>query len=379
MTPLLLILASATLNIIPRYDGVLFEVVNPSGLEVAGHAVDVEGYTLSVRLGETVAFAGQRIPMWISGFHPDSTGFAAVLDSSIVSVDYGYNRDGTVLLIFARTGEPATIPMMSWRGPPPMPDTTAAPVDSIVFAALEQGLVSPWLASFDTVVIDPGHGGRDPGAVGPAGTFEKHRTLEIALMVRDLLRIRLPHVRVVMTRTTDEYVSLGARTRLANRSRADLFVSIHCNASINRNASGHETFFLSRARTSDARAVELLENRVVEFDDEPVTPQDPLSFILADMAQNIFLSNSSAVAALIQDRLARAFPECRNRGVKQAGFHVLRGAYMPSVLVEVGFISNPEDEQKLLSLDYRFRAAQAIVDGIVTYAEGVGFGSQKAP
>jgi len=311
------------------------------------------------------------MPIWLKSLECDSLGFRALLDSSITAVDYGFNADSTVLLLFARTSEPVTIPMLAWREPPPMPDTSRVWTDSLLYAALERGLESPWLENFDCVVIDPGHGGRDPGAVGPAGTFEKNRTLEIALMVRDLVRVRLPNVRVVMTRTTDEYVSLGARTRIANQNRADLFVSIHCNASTNREAYGSETFFLSRARTSDARTVELLENQVVEMDEEAVSPEDPLSFILADMAQSIFLYNSSSLASAIQERLAVSFPESRNRGVKQAGFHVLRGAYMPSVLVEVAFISNPGQERSLLSLDFRFRAAQAIVDAIVAYAEGV--------
>jgi N-acetylmuramoyl-L-alanine amidase len=102
----------------------------------------------------------------------------------------------------------------------------------------------------------------------------------------------------------------------------------------------------------------------------PRVSDDPLTFILADMAQSIFLNNSSALASMVQDRLARTFPGRPNRGVKQAGFHVLRGAYMPSVLVEVAFISNPVEERDLLSLDFRFRAAQAIVDAIAEYSEG---------
>lgn len=371
MTLVPLILVSASLSLYPRFDGVLFELSAPLGFVAAETRVSVTEYRLRVECEQGVETSFRRLPIWVESLECDSLGFTALLDSSISSVDFAFNGDSTVLLLFARTLEPAAIPMLSWRAPPPMPDTTSVCVDSLVFAAMERGLESPWLASFDCVVIDPGHGGRDPGAVGASGTFEKNRTLEIALMVRDLLQIRLPGVRVVMTRTTDEYVSLGARTRIANRNRADLFVSIHCNASTNREAHGHETFFLSRARTSDARAVELLENQVVELEDEPAAPEDALSFILADMAQSIFLSNSSSLAAMIQDRLARTFPESRNRGVKQAGFYVLRGAYMPSVLVEVAFISNPEEERKLLSLDFRFRTAQAIVDAIVAYAEGV--------
>lgn len=371
MILLTLAVVSASLSLYPRFDGVLFELSAPDRFEPGETSVSVHGYHLRVDCLDGAESSHVLLPLWVRALETDSLGFTAVLDSSIVSVDYAMNGDSTVLLLFARTLEPVTIPMLSWRGPPPMPDTTGVCVDSLVFAAMERGLESPWLATFDCVVIDPGHGGRDPGAVGPAGTFEKNRNLEIALMVRDLLRLRLPGVRVVMTRTTDEYLSLGARTRIANVNRADLFVSIHCNASTNREAYGHETFFLSRARTSDARAVELLENKVVELEDEPVPPEDPLSFILADMAQTVFLSNSSSLAAMIQDRLAAAFPESRNRGVKQAGFYVLRGAYMPSVLVEVAFISNPVEERKLLSLDFRFRAAQAIVDAIAAYAEGV--------
>lgn len=370
MTTLLIALFSGVLSIFPRFDGVIIELSDPEGLDASTTAVSVSGFQLAVTTGAPVTLTRTNTPIWLKTLDCDSIGFRALLDSSIIAVDYGFNSDSTVLLVFARTSDPVTIPMLAWREPPLMPDTSRAWTDSLLFATLERGLASPWLDNFDCVVIDPGHGGRDPGAVGPAGTYEKNRTLEIALMVRDLLRVKLPHVRVVMTRTTDEYVSLGARTRMANLNRADLFVSIHCNASTNREAYGSETFFLSRARTSDARTVELLENQVVEMDEEAVSPEDPLSFILADMAQSIFLYNSSSLASAIQERLAGAFPESRNRGVKQAGFHVLRGAYMPSVLVEVAFISNPEQERNLLSLDFRFRAAQAIVDAIVAYAEG---------
>lgn len=364
------VLAAATLNLYPRFDGVLLEISSPDGINPDSCRVAVAGYRLTVELDGGLDGPVFMLPVWIDSLRCDSTGLSAVLDSSVIAVDYGFNGDGTVLLLFARTGEPALIPMLAWRGPPQMPDTVHADVDSLVYAAMEMGLESPWLEDFDCVVLDPGHGGRDPGAVGPGGSLEKSRTLEIALMARDLLRIRLPEVRVVLTRSSDEYVSLGARTRLANRYRADLFVSIHCNASANREAWGHETFFLSRARTGDARAVELLENQVVELDDTPASPDDPLTFILADMAQSIFLNNSSALASMVQDRLARTFPGRPNRGVKQAGFHVLRGAYMPSVLVEVAFISNPVEERDLLSLDFRFRAAQAIVDAIAEYSEG---------
>jgi N-acetylmuramoyl-L-alanine amidase len=205
--------------------------------------------------------------------------------------------------------------------------------------------------------------------VGPSGTFEKDRTLEIALLVRDILNVRMPQLNVVMTRDTDEYVSLGARTRLANENRADLFLSIHCNAATNSSANGFETFFLSRARTDDSRAVEMLENSVVEYDEGPEVYEDALSFLLADIAQNIYLERSSSLAVSIQRSMERSYVSGADRGVKQAGFYVLRGALMPSVLIEVAFISNPSEEQLLKSLDFRLATAEAIVDAVLDYTE----------
>jgi N-acetylmuramoyl-L-alanine amidase len=273
------------------------------------------------------------------------------------------------MLLFAAADEPVELPSVSWQAPPSPPPQASALPDSLIFQAFESGGVSPWLSSFDCVVIDPGHGGRDPGAVGPSGTFEKDRVLEISLLVRDLLRIRMPGLNVVLTRTDDRYVSLGARTRMANANRADLFVSIHCNAAENRDAHGFETFFLSRARTDDARAVEMLENNAIQLDEAPAVPDDPLAFLLADMAQSVFQNRSSILAGTVQSKFRNSFPSRRDRGVKRAGFYVLRGAYMPAVLVEVAFISNPSEEGSLLSLDFRFRAAEAIVEAIMEYAE----------
>jgi N-acetylmuramoyl-L-alanine amidase len=179
---------------------------------------------------------------------------------------------------------------------------------------------------------------------------------------------------VVLTRSDDRYVSLGARTRLANSEHADLFISIHCNAATRRDASGFETFFLSLARTDDARAVAALENGVTVLDDpaDSAAVPDALSFLLADIAQNLFLTQSSAFASIVQQNLARMREDGLDRGVKQAGFYVLRGAYMPSVLVETAFISNPGEEALLASLDFRFEAARAIVAAVEEFAMGRG-------
>jgi N-acetylmuramoyl-L-alanine amidase len=359
-------IAAIGLNLFPRHDGVVIELIGQEALSPVVHA---SGSTVRVDFNRKVQWeeAG-TLPIWLDALSTDSTGFTACFDSLIVSADWALNGDSTAMIVFARSGEEVLLPPVAWQAPPPPPDTTLWS-DSLVYAALERGEGSPWLVDFDCIVIDPGHGGRDPGAVGGNGSREKDRTLEVSLMVRDLLRIRFPELRVVLTRTVDRYVSLGDRTRMANTSRADLFVSIHCNAAANSSAAGFETYFLSRARTDDARAVQMLENNVLELDDATAAPEDPLSFLLADMAQSVFQNQSSHLAGAIQSNFSQLFPDRRDRGVKRAGFYVLRGAYMPAVLIEVGFISNPREEQLLKSLDFRFRVAQAIVDSIVEHAE----------
>jgi N-acetylmuramoyl-L-alanine amidase len=365
----------AQTRVIPRFDGVIFEV---SSSGVLDDSVYVAGYSTSIRPGVKVSVPQEYLPYWVYGWelHPDSMGFTVEVTDAIDSLDYSLSEDGSTLLLFFRAEDPLEFPQLSWEGPPEemeYPEYEFTLSDSTLMAALQSGEESPWLDDFDCVVIDPGHGGRDPGAIGPTGTYEKDRTLEIALLVRDILKIQRPDLEIIMTRSVDEYMSLGARTRLANARKADLFISIHCNAATNTSANGFETFFLSRARSDDSRAVEMLENSVVELDEgDPFAASmmdDPLAFLLADMAQNIYLERSSTLAVEIQRSMESRFPDHSSRGVKQAGFYVLRGALMPSVLVEVAFISNPVEERLLQTLDFRLASAEAIVDAILAFTE----------
>lgn len=198
------------------------------------------------------------------------------------------------------------------------------------------------------VVIDAGHGGRDPGAVGPGGTREKDINLQMARRVVEILR-QDPTLDVRMTRNRDTLIALRDRARFANGWRAEgqpaLFMSIHCNAHPLRSETGYETFFLSEARTEDARRVQAMEDAAEQYE-ERTTTRNPLDFIMTDLRQNQYLRESSEWAQLIQDRLRQVHPG-PNRGVKQAGFAVLVGAFMPAVLVEIGFISNRTEEQML--------------------------------
>jgi N-acetylmuramoyl-L-alanine amidase len=212
-----------------------------------------------------------------------------------------------------------------------------------------------------TVVIDPGHGGENVGAQGPGGTLEK----DVALSIGRRLRAELVNARglqVFLTRETDREVELDERTAIANNYKADLFVSIHANASRARGAKGSEVYFLSyQASDDESRRIAQLEGMA-----EPLggaAPGSDLALILWDMAQAEHLEESSALASRIQEELA-VVTGSEGRGVKQAPFRVLVGAAMPAVLVEVAFISNPEEEQLLASDAYQAKIAASLARGI---------------
>lgn len=218
-----------------------------------------------------------------------------------------------------------------------------------------------------TIVIDPGHGGQDPGAVGPGGLQEKELTLDVARRLATFVQEDLG-VKVVLTRSRDQFVALRERTALANRAKADLFVSVHVNAAPGMTASGAETYFLSSEATDNAaRAAAAFENKVIALEGGPGGgSRGLLRSILWDLAQSDFQQESSRLAEVLQNGLDRAL-RLPSRGVKQAPFYVLGGAAMPAVLVEIGFITNPQEEQRLRDDGYRERIARALAAGIASY------------
>lgn len=233
-------------------------------------------------------------------------------------------------------------------------------------------MADPSVAQKNLIVIDAGHGGVDPGAIGPGGTREKTVVLAIAKRVAEILR-EDPTLDVRMTRATDTLIALGDRPLLANSWRDEggeprpaLFMSIHANANNNRSAQGFETYFLSEAQTDDARRVAAMENAAQRFEIPDTDKLDPLSFIFNDLRQNEYLRESSDWADHIQQRLDVVHPG-RNRGVKQAGFVVLIGAFMPAVLVETGFISNPEEERMLRNPEYQQKIAAQLAGAVQGY------------
>jgi N-acetylmuramoyl-L-alanine amidase len=224
------------------------------------------------------------------------------------------------------------------------------------------------------VVIDAGHGGPDNGMTGPIGNtpwfLEKDVTLSVAKKVASALQVR--GIDVLMTRTTDTLIALSDRGRIANANHGDVFISIHCNAPGYNTAAGarergFETYFLAEAKTEDERRVQDMENESVKFETGANAPKgDPLSFIITDMAQNEHLRESSDLAETIQTGLIDVHPG-PNRGVQQANFAVLRGSYMPAVLIEIGFGSNQSEATYLSDQANQRALARNIAESVIAY------------
>ena len=227
------------------------------------------------------------------------------------------------------------------------------------------------------VVVDAGHGGPDNGMTGPIGGRRKIHEKDITLAVARQLaaRLRARGLTVVMTRSKDTLIALSDRGRIANGSEGDLFLSIHVNAANPRwkspaAARGFETYFLAEAKTADAKRVEEMENESVRFETGVHAPKgDPLAFVINDMAQNEHLRESSDLADHVQRALGRIHPG-PSRGVKQANFSVLRSSFMPAVLIEIGFGTNPAEAQFLADPARQQRLAEAIAEATAEYLAG---------
>jgi N-acetylmuramoyl-L-alanine amidase len=218
-----------------------------------------------------------------------------------------------------------------------------------------------------TIVLDPGHGGEETGAEGKGPVFEKEITLDVAKRLRALL-VPQPGLTVLLTREGDEAVELDERTALANQKHADLFVSIHVNASPRHDARGAETYFLSyQSKDEEVRTLAALENNAAGVDRARLgEAPEGLELVLWDLAQAQYLAESGELAGAIQKELNEALG-VKDRGVKQAPFRVLMGATMPAVLVEIGFISNPSEDASLRTGEYRDKIAQALFRALTGY------------
>ena len=219
--------------------------------------------------------------------------------------------------------------------------------------------------SIQTIVLDAGHGGKDPGAIGYHNIKEKNIVLDITNELGKLITKKHPNIDVVYTRTDDTFLGLKNRTSIANKNNGQIFISIHANSSSAKSARGYEIFLLQPKSVDEAIDVAIRENSSIIFE-EDISAYNQ-NQIIADVSQSTFSKESEQLAVFIQNGIKKELPKTRNRGIKQAGFHVLVGASMPNLLIETGFLTNKSEAQKLNKSTYRKKFAKGIYDGIAEY------------
>jgi len=354
----------------------------------SAYTLEIWGTRLQVEVGSAVVRSGDEVrplatpPVLRNGHLFVPIQLISDVFPSLVP-NTRWDADSSQLVVFTTSALATTSPSVS-RSPVrestpadlPRPEHRSAPAAQML--PVERRLPPvPAKHGRRTIIVDAGHGGVDNGMTGPIGPGPKLREKDVTLAVANKLGRQLDAqgIDVVYTRTSDTLIALDDRGRIANRAKGDLFISIHVNAA-NPNwkdpggARGFETYFLSEARTEDARRVEQMENSVVRLEARPEASasNDPLSFIKSDMTQNQHLRESSELAEMIQSRLGIMHPG-PSRGVKQAGFRVLVTAYMPAVLVEIGFGTNPKEAAYLNDPAKQDALAQAIADAAMDYLQ----------
>ena len=242
-----------------------------------------------------------------------------------------------------------------------------------------------------TVVLDAGHGGKDPGNLGTKTLkkTEKDVTLAVTKMLGKQINEQFPDVKVIYTRESDVFIGLKERTRIANDAKADLFISIHCNASDNSKAMGADTWVMGLHKTQSNLKTAQRENSTILLEEgheikyEGFDPTSPESMIMLTIRQNAFLDQSLTIASKVQNEF-KTKVERKDRGVKQAGFYVISYTTMPSILIELGFLTNSEEEKFLQSDDGQLKMANAVFRAFSSYKEQIEgvptqVGSSAAP
>ena len=298
---------------------------------------------------------------------PEATAVAKPAASSDVE-----SKPASKSVVAAQPAEPPAPEAAAKKGKKSSKGTPAADVQPVHVAAPtsegDRSLIRALGLKIGTIVIDAGHGGHDTGTIGPNGLLEKDLVLDVALRLGKLLESRLG-AEVIYTRDDDTFIPLETRTAIANEHRADMFISVHANSSRDASARGVETYYLNFTTNADALEVAARENAVSEKS----------VYELQDLVKKITLKDkieeSKELAGDVQQSLYTGLspknPTLRNRGVKKAPFVVLIGANMPSILAEISFVSNPTDEKKLQTPEYRQKIAESLYKGIAKYADGL--------
>ncbi len=237
-----------------------------------------------------------------------------------------------------------------------------------------QEIVRKKIDKLSVIVIDPGHGGIDPGCNGGGEIWEKEVTLAIGLKLGEILKDSMPQLKVLYTRNKDKTLKLWERPNFANKNNADLFISIHCNANDNNKASGSETYFMGLHKTQGNLDVAKRENSAITFESDykdnsrygGFDPSSPEGHIIFSLVQNAFMKQSFKFSALVEEETSKK-SKIHTKGVNQAGFLVLWKTAMPSVLIETGFLTNGSDRSYLKSVEGQEVIAQGIYRAIRQY------------
>jgi N-acetylmuramoyl-L-alanine amidase len=279
-------------------------------------------------------------------------------------VSYQFDKSAQLSFLFGRdvidrqvSVDANGVTLSVWSSDAPIRTATAAVPDAVR---------SRWL--IDTIIIDPGHGGRDPGTIGRTGTKEKEVNLEIGQRLRDLLKAASPRTRVLMTRSTDVFVGLKERGQFANAQGGKLFISIHANANTSRSARGYSTYFLGVGKTQQAVEVARRENSVIQYEEAPEAYQEyqDFDYILNAIALSSYLKESQQLAEMVNGNLGRR-TKIPDQGVHQMGLLVLIGASMPGILVETAFLSNTHEERLLRTRSFQQSVAEALCESVQTF------------
>jgi N-acetylmuramoyl-L-alanine amidase len=324
--------------------------VSPTTQVVLRQSVSARFVPTLTETGFAIRWPDQRlVPPFVERLYQDP--FVAAVRFSADAAAIEFREPGLTARAYPLTGPDRLVIEVGRAAAPPVGEVTPPP-----------SATPPIL-----IVVDPGHGGAETGAIGPGGLNEKDFTLQLARRLASAIPRALA-CRVVLTRDSDSAISLDDRTAVANHEKASLFLSLHANSSRSAGAHGSETYYLS-LEASDKLGEEVArrENQVLQGSGvADVSPGSDLDFILWDLAQSAHLKESSELAESIQEEL-NVVSRTENRGIKQAPFRVLVGATMPAVLVEAAFISNPEEEKKLNSAVFQQSVAEAIARALARF------------
>ena len=236
-----------------------------------------------------------------------------------------------------------------------------------------------------TVVIDPGHGGKDPGSPGTGryNVYEKDIALDISIRLGELIKKEFPELNVIFTRQNDQFVKLSERSQIANSNNADLFISIHCDAFTNEIASGSSSYVIGPHKNESNLKIAMRENSSILLEEnfdieyEGFNPNEPESYIALTMYQSEYIGYALDFASKVQNEFEKS-SERKNRGVKQAGFLVLSRTTMPSVLIEVGFLTNKKEEDYLISKKGKNEVSSSIFEAFKKYKKNIDFLASEA-